>query len=35
VQLLALERELDSREGTVVAWEDGLVAFERAQAEAV
>jgi hypothetical protein len=26
-QLLAWERELESREGTVVAWEDGLVAL--------
>jgi hypothetical protein len=28
VQLLARERELDSREGTIVAGEDGLVASE-------
>jgi hypothetical protein len=28
-QLLALERELDSREGVIVVWEDGLAAFER------
>jgi hypothetical protein len=27
-QLLARERELDSREGTLMAWEYGLVAFE-------
>jgi hypothetical protein len=27
-QLLARERELDSREGIIAAWEDGLVAFE-------
>jgi hypothetical protein len=25
-QLLAQERELDSREGVIAAWEDGLVA---------
>jgi hypothetical protein len=30
VQLLAQERKLDSREGAIVAWEDGLAAFERA-----
>jgi hypothetical protein len=30
VHLRARERELDSREGTSVAWEDGLVAVERA-----
>jgi hypothetical protein len=29
-QLLARERELVSREGIIAAWEDGLVAFERA-----
>jgi hypothetical protein len=29
-QLLARERELDSWEGSIAAWEDGLVAFERA-----
>jgi hypothetical protein len=29
-QLLAWERELDSREGANTAWGDGLVAFERA-----
>jgi hypothetical protein len=29
-QLLAWERELESREGAVAAWVDGLVAFERA-----
>jgi hypothetical protein len=28
-QVLARERELDSREGIIAAWEDGLVAFER------
>jgi hypothetical protein len=28
--LLTQERELDSREGTIAAWEDGLAAFERA-----
>jgi hypothetical protein len=28
-QLLARERELDSREGAITAWKDGLVAFER------
>jgi hypothetical protein len=27
-QLLARERDLDSREGTIAAWEDGLLAFE-------
>jgi hypothetical protein len=27
-QLLARERELDSREGTLTTWEDGLVDFE-------
>jgi hypothetical protein len=27
-QLLAQERELYSREGTITVWEDGLVAFE-------
>jgi hypothetical protein len=26
--LLARERELDSREGTIVTWDDGLTAFE-------
>jgi hypothetical protein len=30
VQLLAREWELDSRESIIVAWEDGLVASERA-----
>jgi hypothetical protein len=32
VQLLAQEREreLDNRQGTIVAWEDGLVASKRA-----
>jgi hypothetical protein len=29
-QLLARERESDSREGTVAMYEDGLLAFERA-----
>jgi hypothetical protein len=29
-QLLAQERELDSREGTIVTWEEGLIAFTRA-----
>jgi hypothetical protein len=29
-QLLAWERELDGREGTITTWEDGLVAFEYA-----
>jgi hypothetical protein len=28
--LLTQERELDSKEGTIVMWEDGLAAFERA-----
>jgi hypothetical protein len=28
--LLTQERELDSREGTIAAWEDGLAAFENA-----
>jgi hypothetical protein len=28
MQLLAWERELDSREGAIIAWEDGLVASE-------
>jgi hypothetical protein len=28
--ILAQERELDSREGAVIAWEEGLVAFARA-----
>jgi hypothetical protein len=32
-QLLARERELDSREGVITAWEDGLAAFERALGE--
>jgi hypothetical protein len=27
-QLLARERELDSRKGTIAVWKDGLVAFE-------
>jgi hypothetical protein len=29
-QLLAEERELESREVAIAAWEDGLVAFEHA-----
>jgi hypothetical protein len=29
-QLLTRERELDSREGAIAAWVDGLVAFKRA-----
>jgi hypothetical protein len=29
-QLLAWERELDSREGAIILWEDGLADFERA-----
>jgi hypothetical protein len=29
-QLLARERELESREGSIATWEDGLVAFEHA-----
>jgi hypothetical protein len=29
-QLLARERELDSREGAVATWEDGLVTSQRA-----
>jgi hypothetical protein len=29
-QLLAQERELDSRKGAIIAWEDGMTAFERA-----
>jgi hypothetical protein len=29
-QLLAQERELNSREGAIAAWEDGLEAFGRA-----
>jgi hypothetical protein len=29
-QLLSWERELETREGAIAAWEDGLVAFERA-----
>jgi hypothetical protein len=28
VQLLARERELDSKKGAIMEWEDGLVAFE-------
>jgi hypothetical protein len=27
-QLLFRERQLDSREGTIITWEDGLAAFE-------
>jgi hypothetical protein len=33
-QLLARERELDSREGAIAAWEDVLVAFACALGEA-
>jgi hypothetical protein len=29
-QLLAQERELESREGAIAGWEDGLAAFEHA-----
>jgi hypothetical protein len=29
-QLLAWERELASREGIIISWEDGLAAFEHA-----
>jgi hypothetical protein len=29
-QLLAPKGELDSREGTIIAWEDGLVTYKRA-----
>jgi hypothetical protein len=29
-QLLARERELESREGAITAWKDGLVEFEHA-----
>jgi hypothetical protein len=32
-QLLAQERELESREGAIVMWEEGLVAFTRALRE--
>jgi hypothetical protein len=32
-QLLARERELDSQEGVIVAWEKGLAAFARALRE--
>jgi hypothetical protein len=32
-QLLARERELDSREGAITAWEDGLAAFEHTLGE--
>jgi hypothetical protein len=28
-QLLARERELDSRESTIIAWEEGLTSFAR------
>jgi hypothetical protein len=34
VQLIAQERELDSREGAIIAWEDRLAAFERALGQA-
>jgi hypothetical protein len=33
-QLLAWERELDSREGAITEWGDGLAAFKCAQVEA-
>jgi hypothetical protein len=33
-QLLAQERELDSREGTIIAWEESLMAFACALGEA-
>jgi hypothetical protein len=29
-QLLAWERELESKEGAIATWEDGLVAFKQA-----
>jgi hypothetical protein len=29
-QLLARERELESREGAITAWEDGFMTFEHA-----
>jgi hypothetical protein len=29
-QLLTREREMDSKEGTIIAWEDGLVSSEHA-----
>jgi hypothetical protein len=32
-QLLAQERELDSCEGAIIVWEEGLVAFARALGE--
>jgi hypothetical protein len=32
-QLLARERELDSREGAIVAWEESLISFTRALRE--
>jgi hypothetical protein len=32
-QLLAWERELDSREGAIITWEEGLVAFARTLGE--
>jgi hypothetical protein len=32
-ELLTWQRELDSREGAVVAWEEGLVAFAHALGE--
>jgi hypothetical protein len=34
-QLLAREMELDSREGTVIAWEESLATFTRALREAL
>jgi hypothetical protein len=34
-QPLAWKRELDSRESSIITWEDGLVASECAQTEAV
>jgi hypothetical protein len=33
-QLLAQEKELDSREGAITTWEDGLVAFACALGDA-
>jgi hypothetical protein len=33
-QLLAWERELDSREGALIAWEESLMTFARALREA-
>jgi hypothetical protein len=32
-QLLARERDMDSREGAIITWEEGLVAFARALEE--